>query len=652
MPINVLNRFGPISFDAITNISSGSAINSLLSGIVSVGGGDFSISSSYTSLKRRVGNPDSDTSGEANLANSVGVGIINDDSKIPIKFSEFYGASYLSSSFNLHPSNGTCEVKIYSPSLIVNNNFLTNNGQDQVFKYTLYGKDTITLPIVDSGWTKLYSYSKAGDNIETFYNLFSSKAYKIVSKDCFSNAFTSSMFIGTCTNSDNYNSSYYYNVSANDLSLASSVLMNQVLTDASTNKYTQTQINDINTITKNLSTLINNPATFRTTNSPFPVISYKDIRGYNRNLTFDGLIFQKRQSQSGPLGGFYNGLVTATSVGGTIPTYQYSFENTSTFGQIYFYILNSQPSTGTGCDAIPTKPGNFPSIISFQGPRCGILDCGPGKPQPVCNPTQVTQVNHSGSFTITNNNSDTLSVSISEDWTYENGDDLPDLLTPVAVYPSNQITIPGNATRTLSAWFGVRSSNQTPAYSDPNQPVSFVAKTIATLTLPGSYTPNIQACEIKASFDKNSCIVIVPPPVVVPPTSNAGCVYDSNSSWSNLITSIKSKIQSGTGTTNDKTFATTIVSAIPTTGCSLPTSYGSTTLVWTLVPNGNQPYACSGAKFSGTYKVNASSTLGSYDFNIEFSRDTTKNYINLCQLGGISSPVEITTPGSFYSDFN
>ena len=167
MPVNILNRSGPLSFKSETNNSENLSINSLLSNVYNPGSNNFSISQSYYQLQNRIGNSNSDSS-TINITKPLGVGFINKDNRRPIKFSEFYGASYISSSFSVAASTGVATVKIYSPSVVQNNNFLTNNIQDKVYQYTLYSKSDVVTPIVDSGWNKMFSYAKSGDNIEHF----------------------------------------------------------------------------------------------------------------------------------------------------------------------------------------------------------------------------------------------------------------------------------------------------------------------------------------------------------------------------------------------------------------------------------------------------------------------------------------------------
>jgi len=159
MPVNILNRSGPLSFKSETNNSENLSINSLLNNFYNPGSNNFSISQSYYQLENRIGNSNSD-SRTINITKALGVGFINKDNRRPIKFSEFYGASYISSSFNVAASTGVATVKIYSPSVVQNNNFLTNNIQDKIYQYTLYSKSDVTTPIVDSGWNKMFSYAK------------------------------------------------------------------------------------------------------------------------------------------------------------------------------------------------------------------------------------------------------------------------------------------------------------------------------------------------------------------------------------------------------------------------------------------------------------------------------------------------------------
>jgi len=507
MPVNILNRSGPLSFKSETNNSENLSINSLLSAVYNPGSNNFSISQSYYQLENRIGNSNSDSS-TINITKPVGVGFINKDNRRPIKFSEFYGASYISSSFSVAASTGVATVKIYSPSVVQNNNFLTNNIQDKVYQYTLYSKSTITTPIADSGWNKMFSYAKSGDNIESFYNLINTKAYKLVSKDCLSNAFTSSMFIGTCTSTVVDNTTYTYTMSAADLPTASSLLFQKINGDKTTNGYTNTKITDLSNILNNLNSLLQNPniTTYKSSGQLLPVISYKDNLGYNRTLSFDGLILQKSATPDGSLGYFYTGLVTATSSGGTNPTYQYSFENTSTFGQITLYILGDQDSSASSCTTPPTPAtvGNFPTNISFTGPRCGYLDCGDGYTQPVCNPTSTTQIKHSGSFIITNNNNAEMLATISSTWTNLDGTALNSLISTVSFTPTGMFSISANSTRKISIGFGLSN------YENTIQPKTFTAKGSVDLVLPLGYSPQSQTCEIIANFDKNSCNISLP----------------------------------------------------------------------------------------------------------------------------------------------
>ena len=659
MPINILNRFGPLSFKSQTNNTENLSINSLLSNFYNPGSNNFSISQSYYQLENRIGNSSSDTK-TISITNPIGAGFINKDDRRPIKFSEFYGASFFSSSFKIAASTGVATVKVYSPSVIQNNNFLTNNIQDKVYQYTLYSKSDVTTPIVDSGWNKIFSYAKSGDNIELFYNLVDTKAYKLVAKDCLSNAFSSSMFIGTCASSVTDNTTYSYTMTAADLPTASSLLLQKINSDKTSNGYTNTKITDLSNILNNLNNLLQNPniSTYKSSGQLLPSITYKDNLGYNRTLNFDGLIIQKSNVPNGPLGFFYTGLVTATSSGGTNSTYEYSFENTSTFGQITLYILGTQDSSGVSCTAPPAKIGNFPTNISFTGPRCGYLDCGDGYTQPVCNPTSTTQIRHSGSFIITNNNNDEMLATISPTWTKLDGTSLNSLVSTVVFNPSGMFSITSNSTKKISIGFGLSD------YQNVSQPTSFTAKGNVNLVLPLGYSPQSQNCEIIATFDKNSCVISpIVPPIVTPVTSNIGCVnYNSLSlqNWGTVKSKIAQIISNGTGTTADKTFAKAVVNALPSSGCNLPSTYTQDgnviNITWTLDNAGEQTYVCTpgtSGQFAGSYTVNTSnSTLGTANFYILFLRKNDNNlnaesYINICQRGGVSSPSGGGCPASW-----
>lgn len=627
MPVNILNRFGPLSFKSETNNSENLSINSLLSNFYNPGSNNFSISQSYYQLENRIGDSNSDSK-TINITKALGAGFINKDNRRPIKFSEFYGASYISSSFNVAASTGVATVKIYSPSVVQNNNFLTNNIQDKVYQYTLYSKSDVTTPISDSGWNKVFSYAKSGDNIELFYNLVNTKAYKLVSKDCLSNAFTSSMFIGTCASTVVDNTTYTYTLSASDLPTAASLLFQKINNDKTVNGYTNVKITDLSNILNNLNSLLQNPniTTYKSSGQLLPVISYKDNLGYSRTLTFDGLILQKSTTPDGPLGYFYTGLVTATSSGGTNPIHAYSFENTSTFGQITLYILGTQDSNASSCTPppTPTTVGNFPTNISFTGPRCGYLDCGDGQTQPVCNPTSTTQIKHSGSFIITNNNNAEMLATISPTWTNLDGTPLNSLISTVDFSPTGMFSISANSIRKISIGFGLSN------YQNTIQPKTFTAKGSVDLVLPLGYSPQSQTCEIIANFDKNSCVISpVSPPVVTPVTSNLGCITYNGAAgqyplenWPLVKTKIINKISTGTGTSDDKQISIAIINAIPDTNCILPTTIqgvsGQTlTLEWVQKVDPVTNYHT----FSGEYAVKATHPiLGTKDFTIEFNR--------------------------------
>jgi hypothetical protein len=343
-------------------------------------------------------------------------------------------------------------------------------------------------------------------------------------------------------------------------------------------------------------------------------------------------------------------LVTATSSGGTNPTYQYSFENTSTFGQITLYILGDQDSSASSCTTPPTPAtvGNFPTNISFTGPRCGYLDCGVGYTQPVCNPTSTTQIKHSGSFIITNNNNAEMLATISSTWTNLDGTALNSLISTVDFTPTGMFSISANSTRKISIGFGLSN------YENTIQPKNFTAKGSVDLVLPLGYSPQSQTCEIIANFDKNSCVIsTITPPVVTPVTSNLGCI-NYNSSMLESWTQVKSKtavtIAYKTGTSADKTFAKAVVNALPNTGCTLPTTISqdgyTINISWTVDPAGGQSYVCTSGtsgQFSGTYTVvTTNPILGNANFYILFLRRNNnnpdaENYIDLCQTGGVSS---------------
>ena len=60
MPVNILNRSGPLSFKSETNNNENLSINSLLSNVYNPGSNNFSISQSYYQLENIIGNSNSD----------------------------------------------------------------------------------------------------------------------------------------------------------------------------------------------------------------------------------------------------------------------------------------------------------------------------------------------------------------------------------------------------------------------------------------------------------------------------------------------------------------------------------------------------------------------------------------------------------------
>jgi hypothetical protein len=638
MPINAINKLGPICFKSETlNFSSGSSINSLIENFKSLSSDNFSLSSSLTDILKRTGDTYTNTQ-TTNENNAVGTSLTNYKINSPIRFSSFYNATYLSASIKIDGSDGSVIATAFSPSVIRTNNFLTQNNQDQIYKYTLYTKTGTTTPIVDSGWTKVYSFTKSGNNLYKFYDLVNANSYKIVVKDCLSNAFTSSMFVGTCTDTVVTNNSYYYKSNSVSFSAAASILLKEINDDTNLNL---NQKLDLITIIKNLENIIKNPKIYKISNNVLTlVLTYKDSNEKNRNLYFDGLIYQDVNKNY-----IFNGSVYAHSVAGSVIDYYYSFEDTKTSGTINLYVIANQTVTGTNCANSPSKIGYFPTSIYINGPVCGNLDCGTGKAQPVCNPTSYSQIRHSGSFTITNDNDDIMTVEIENDWKDPIDESPPGLLGPITILPSYSFTIPAKSSKKLSIRFGSENVSQ-------YQPSKFILKTNVNFSLPSTvgYTPNSQTSEIRAIFDKNSCLIGVPSPFIISQASNVGNVYytaTNTDTWQTSKTKLNTIISNSYGIYSDKLYSTSIVDALPLTGCILPSSITVNgvvlTLTWTQITTSPiQANLCNDNQFSGTYNVTVSNSIyGLSSFYIYFLRkndNSLGSYINLTQLGGTSNP--------------
>lgn len=648
MPVNVLNRFGPINFSSLTSQTENNSINSLLSSFSTLGSENFSLSESYLSLKNRTGDNLTDTK-ESTLENPIGVGLI-DTYDNSIRFSKFYGASFLSSSIVLS-NGGTVLAKVYSPSVLTNNNFLTDNGQDKVFKFSLYEKTGTATPIVDSDWKLVYSSIKSSVNFEKFYDLASTKSYKVVVKDCLTNAFTSSMFVGNCTNTNFLNNnSFFYTITSRDLNVAKSLLITNILNDRVTNNYSDTQVLDLTNILENLQRVLTNPNYSKPESQLYPKISFYDDQNYLRNLTFKGILYQKKDSENINYGYFYTGTVIAESTDGTNPILYYSFEETTTFGTINLYIHAPleipEGTSGTSgvCTSIPEKIGEMPYEIEIKGPRCGILDFGTGKPQLISNPVSTTQVRYSGSFTITNINDDDLNVEIDVNgWTDNEGNDLDEYLTPIIVNPSI-FTVPSNSNKKVSLAFGLNN------YQSVYQPISFNARTTIDFSLPDVYFPSTRKGVLKVNFDKNSCITTTKSKIVISEASNVARLEyfgKINENWTTIKNRILSNPNGISGVADDKVFSKAIITSLPNVGCELPTSTTidgyTVNLTWNLITNGQQPYVCNDSFFSGTYNITSSNQyLGTSYFSIVFKRQTdistVGSYITLTQLFGTSNP--------------
>lgn len=639
MAVNVLNRFGSISFSNLTNNNENSSINSLLESFLTLGSSDFSVSSSFTEIKKRNGNFLNETSFD-NITNSIGTGLLNYGVGNEIRFSNFYGALYLSASITPDVVNGgTCLAKLYSPSLNVNNNFLTRNSKDQVFKFSLYTKTGTSTPISDTGWKKTLVYTVPNVDNLTFHNLVDTNSYKLVVRDCLTNAFTSSMFVGNCTNVNVNDQSYNYNIYSPSLTTSVSLIKKKINDDKSF--FTVLQQLDLNQILSNLENVITNPKSFLSANSKYPTVTYTDPYGYSRSLKYEGIIFQK--IINGTTVNVFDGVVSCKSTGGTSTDLYYSFDDTNTKGDISLWILGKQISTGTGCTSVPTKLGYLPNTIYVSGPDCGELDCKFGGAQIICNPTSTNQVRHSGSFTITNYNDTDLSVVINNDWIDDSGNPIDNSLLPVQITPSS-FSIPAYSFKKVSIGFGVGS------YTSNEQLSKFKVSSTIDFQLPNTYTPYQKTSILRASFDKEISIFTVNPKVVTTLTSNVGqLLYNGsiNENWGNVKNKITNLINSGTGDLSDKIFARAIIQALPNTDCTLSQliTIGNynINLEWILVENGEQPYVCNNTQFSGTYFINLNNNiLGQSKFYISFIRknDTSNlgTFIKLIQLGGTSNP--------------
>jgi hypothetical protein len=314
----------------------------------------------------------------------------------------------------------------------------------------------------------------------------------------------------------------------------------------------------------------------------------------------------------------------------------------------YFYFSSNKNS----CVVTNLKTPNWPVSIGLNGGANAInCDCGTSTSPQVCDPTLLTQIKHTGSFIIINNNPDSMTITLNQNWTNNDGGVLDSLLLPVIIDPQSPISIEPYTSKKIS--IGVGISN----YTNESQPTSIDIKNLAVASLPTGYTETSKDISIRFLSDKNKCkkevVTTVIPPVVTPVTSNIGCISYNPSmfeSWTQIKLRTVVTIAYKTGTSADKTFAKAVVNALPNSGCTLPTNITqdgySVSINWILDTAGGQEYVCTpgtSGQFSGTYTVvTTNSILGSANFYILFLRKNNNNidaesYINLCQTGGVSS---------------
>lgn len=492
--ITRLNRSGPIAFSQLTTGTPYGAINNLIDNVVGTPSTqNISLSASLSLLRRNTGDPTTDTVESLGL----GIGLVSLDTINDSKMSEFYGGNYLSSSVKEYGSNnGVWHLEFYPDSVVPNSNYLTRETSSRVYRYSVYSKLTAT-PSAD--FQLQYSYVKSNDSDEYISNFVKTKTYKVVLKDVVSNAFTSSIFTGSCNQPSTVGTSVLFS-SNNTTTYDAAVTSVRNLVNAS-GDITQGQRSDLNNVLDILPKLVPSPETYNL-NGYSRVATGPWTGGGTRTFNIEGFI-------ANIIGGgrYFAGYVTATGGDGSTPLTNYNYaisDSVTTNKNASLSISAIAPSSTSGCGSIPSLTVSDTAVSQ----KCLI-------PAQLTNsPTSANQVRFSGSAIFFNpsTNGYNASITLNADWInlannqslYAAPGGIAQLLP--SFNPSTFTLTPGQS-KIVQYGFGL------PYYNQIYQSSSFSARGTYTAVFATSPSSTTLTGKITATLDKSVCYVAAPNPI-------------------------------------------------------------------------------------------------------------------------------------------
>lgn len=488
--ITRLNRSGPIAFSQLTTGTPYGSINNLIDNVVGTPPTqNISLSSSLGLLMRNTGDPVTDTQN----ALGIGIGLVTLNDLADARMSEFYGGNFLSASIQEYGVNqGVWYTNFYPDSVVSNANFLTRETSSRVYRYAVYSKPAAS---PGSDFRLQYSYVRPNDSDEYITNLTSNNIYKIVLKDVVSNAFTSSIFTGTCASTSTTSPTTLFQ-SNNTTNFQTAIDSTKASINVSS-AISSLQRQDLNFVCNFLSTLINTPETY--TLSGFSrIISTSWSSGGTRTFTVEGFIANVVNG-----GRYFAGYVSASGGTGTIP-YSYAISDaTTTTGNASLAVSTISDPSASSCGSAPSITISNTSVTQ----RCGT-------PAQVTNsPTTALQVRFSGSAIFINPSTNAYSATytLNADWiNLANNQSLYAAPAGIAqllpTFSPSTFTLAPGATQIVQYGFGL------PYYNQSYQSSSFSAKASFTASFATTPSATLKRGEITATLDKSVCYVAAPAP--------------------------------------------------------------------------------------------------------------------------------------------
>jgi hypothetical protein len=488
--ITRLNRSGPIAFSQLTTGTPYGSINNLIDNVVGTPPTqNISLSSSLGLLMRNTGDPVTDTQN----ALGIGIGLVTLNDLADARMSEFYGGNFLSASIQEYGVNqGVWYTNFYPDSVVPNANFLTRETSSRVYRYAVYSKPAAS---PGSDFRLQYSYVRPNDSDEYISNLTSNNIYKIVLKDVVSNAFTSSVFTGTCASTSTTSPTTLFQ-SNNTTNFQTAIDSTKASINASS-AISSLQRQDLNFVCNFLSTLINTPETY--TLSGFSrIISTSWPSGGTRTFTVEGFIANVVNG-----GRYFAGYVSASGGTATLP-YSYAISDaTTTTGNASLAVSTISDPSASSCGSAPSITISNTSVTQ----RCGT------PAQVTNNPTTPSQVRFSGSAIFTNpsTNAYNATYTLNADWiNLANNQSLYAAPAGIAqllpTFSPSTFTLAPGATQIVQYGFGL------PYYNQSYQSSSFSARATFAASFATSPSPTVLQGQVSATLDKSVCYVAAPPP--------------------------------------------------------------------------------------------------------------------------------------------